>query len=144
MKDQIMRVEYFATQAEDRAGVGADIGKRLAKENVNLLAILAFPTDAGKTQVDFVPENPEAFTKAARKLGLMLGEPKTAFLVQGTDKVGAMAEVLDRLGGAQINVRALQATGAGGNRFGAVIWVEPSKVEQATRVLGATTAAHHV
>src|ERR1043166_773277 len=92
MKDQTLRVEYFAVTADDKPGTGADTGKKLAKENVNLLALLAFPSGPGKVQVDFVPENVETFTKAARKIGLSIGPPKTAFLAQGTDRPGALGE----------------------------------------------------
>src|SRR2546425_10324860 len=97
MKDQVTRIEYFALTADDKPGVGADLGKRLAKEGVNLLGLLAFPTGPGKVQVDLVPENPESFTKAARKLGLTHGEPKTAVLSQGADRAAALGEGLDRL-----------------------------------------------
>lgn len=142
-KDQALRVDYFAITTDDKPGVGADLHKKLAKENVNLLAVQAFPTGPGKIQVDLVPENPEAFTKAARKLNLTFSGPKAAFLVHGTDRAGALAEVLDRLGTAAINIRAVTGIGGGGNRYGALIWVNPADVEKATRALGAQTA-HHV
>ena len=144
MKDQALRVEYFAITTDDRPGVGADLHKKLAKEGVNLLATLAFPSTTGKVQVDLIPENPDTFTKAARKLGLTAGEPKTAFLVQGTDRAGALGEVLDRLGMAKINVRATCGLACGGTRYGALIWVNPADAEAATRALGAQAAAHHV
>jgi len=144
MKDQVLCVDYFVITADDRPGAGADIGTKLAKEGVNLLAILGFPFSPGKTQVDLVPENPETFTKAAKKLGLTTTGPKTAFLVQGTDKPGAIADVLGRLGTKGINVRATCGITSGGNRFGAVLWVAPADVESATRALGAqTTTKHH-
>lgn len=143
MKDQVLCVDYFVTEADDRSGMGADLGKKLAKEGVNLLAVMAFPVSPGKTQVDLVPENPEAFTKAARKLGLQTRGPKQAFLVHGTDKPGAMAEVLDRLGGRNISVRATCGLSGGGNRYGAILWVAPADIEAATRALGAQVAAHH-
>jgi len=144
MKDQVLRIEYFTLAAEDKPGVGADLGKRLAKEGVNLLGLLAFPTEPGKVQVDLIAENPDSLTKAAKKIGLKLSEPKIAFLVQGTDRAGAMGELLDRLGTNGINVRATLGVCAGGNRYGSLIWVEPAKVEAAARALGATVAAHHV
>ena len=139
MKDQTLRVEYFAVTTDDKPGIGADIGKKLAKENVNLLALQAFPIGPGKVQVDFVPENPELFTKAARKLGISFGQPKTAFLTQGTDRTGALGETLERLGTQGINVRATCGVACGGNRYGAIIWVAPADVETASRVLGAQT-----
>jgi len=143
MKDQVLAVDYFILQGEDRPGTGAELGKKLAREGVNLLAVMAFPTGSGRTQVDLVPENPEAFAKAVRKLGLTVQGPKTAFLIHGTDKPGAMAEVLDRLAQQSINVHATCGVGAGGSRYGAILWVAPSDVEAATRALGAQTAAHH-
>lgn len=144
MKDQTLRVEYYVVTADDRPGVGADIGKKLAKENVNLLAVLEFPTGPGKVQVDFVPEHPEQFAKAAKKLGISTGPPKTAFLAQGTDRAGALGDLLDRLGNQGINVRATCAVVSGGNRYGALIWVAPTDVEQASRALGAQSATHKV
>jgi hypothetical protein len=142
MKDQVLCVDYFVIQAEDRPGTGSDLGKKLAREGVNLLAILAFPSAPGKTQVDLVPENPDTFMKAVRKLGLTAQGPKTAFLATGTDKAGAVAELLDRLGQKSINVRASCGVSAGGSRYGAVLWVAPADVEAATRALGAQVATH--
>ena len=143
-KDQVLTVEYFAITTDDKPGVGADLHKKLAKEGVNLFAALAFPNATGKIQVDLVPENPEAFTKAARKLGLTTGSPKTAFLAQGTDRAGALGDVLDRLGAAKINIRATCGLACGGNRYGAIVWVNAADVESAARALGSQPAAHHV
>ena len=142
-KDQVYRVEYFAITADDQPGKGGDLGSRLKQEGVNLLGLLAFPTGNGKVQVDLVPEHPEDLKKAAKKIGLTLGEPKVAFLAQGTDRAGAMGEILSRLGTAKVNVRATAGVGAGGNRYGALLWVKQADVETASRALGATTMAAH-
>jgi len=145
MKDQVFRVEYFALTADDRPGIGADLGRRLKDEGVNLLALSAFPLTAGRTQVDLIPEQPDRFLRAAKKLNLALGEPKVAFLIQGTDHPGAMGELLNRLGAANINVRSTLGVAGGGNRYGGILWVDQQDVELATRALGATTmATHHV
>ena len=143
MKDQVLCVDYFAVQVDDRPGTGAELWKQLAKAGVNLLATHAFPAGSGKAQVDLVPENPDLFRKAATKLGLTLTGPKLAFLVHGTDKPGAVGELMDRLGQKGINVRASSGLTAGGNRYGLIIWVAPADVEAATRLLGASVAAHH-
>ena len=145
MKDQVFRVEYFAFVIDDRPGTGADLGRRLKEEGVNLLALSAFPLTAGKTQVDIVPEHPDEFIKAARKLNLAIGEPKVAFLIQGTDTPGAIGEVMNRLGAANVNIRASLGVAGGGNRYGGLLWVNQQDVELASRALGATTmATHHV
>jgi hypothetical protein len=143
MKDQVFRVEYFVLSVDDRVGEVADLGRKLSQEGVNLLAISVFPTEGGHGQVDLVPEHPEKLTKAARKLGLVLQEPRITFLVQGTDRAGAIGEVLARLSGGGVNMRATLGVGAGGNRYAALIWVAQEDVEKATRLLGATALATH-
>jgi len=145
MKDQVFRVEYFALTAEDRPGAGADLGRRLKDEGVNLLAMSAFPLTAGRTQVDIIPEHPDQFLRAAKKLNLAVGEPKIAFLIQGTDRPGAVSEIMNRLGAANVNIRATLGVASGGNRYGGILWVNQQDVELASRALGATTmATHHV
>ncbi|HVP13891.1 MAG TPA: hypothetical protein VMS88_00025 [Terriglobales bacterium] len=141
MKDRVRRVEYFAITIEDRPGAGASLGRRLAEQKVNLLAVLAFPVGPGRTQVDLVPENPGAFRAAASRLGIDPGPAKTAFLVQGTDKPGAMGELMTRLGDANINVRATAGVVCGGRRFGSLIWVAPQDVDEASLALGASLLA---
>ena len=140
-KDEVHRVEYYVHMADDKPGTGATMGRKLASEGVNLYAMLAFPASPGKTQVDLVPENHDQLTKAAKKLGMTLEGPKTCFLILGTDRPGAMGEVLGRLGGAGINARATCGVCTGGKRYGGIVWVAAADVENASRALGATTAA---
>lgn len=144
MKDQVLRIEYFTLTTDDRPGVGADLGKRLAKENVNLLGVVEVPLQPGKVQVDLIPDNPESLSRAARKLNLRLSEPRIAFLTQGSDRPGAITELLETLGDHQINIRSLMAISAGGNRYGAIVFVEPAMIDEATKVLGANVATHHI
>jgi len=51
--------------------------------------------------------------------------------------VGAMAQLLARLGAAGINVTATSATRTGMGRYGALLWVKPRDVKKAAEVLGA-------
>ena len=59
------------------------------------------------------------------------------FLIEGDDRVGAMAQLLARLGAAGINVTATSATRTGMGRYGALLWVKPRDVKKAAEVLGA-------
>ena len=140
-KDEVYRIEYFVHTVDDRPGEGATLGRKLAREGVNLHALSAFPLSPGKTQVDLVPENSDQFVKAAKKLGLSLAGPKTCFLIQGTDRAGALGEILGRLGNAGINARASLGVCGGGKRYGGIVWVAASDIESASRALGATTMA---
>jgi len=91
MTDSIRKVDYFKAQVQDKAGEGARILSALLGEGINLLAFTGFPRGR-RTQLDFIPENGPAFRKAARKAGLEVTK-NTAFLVQGQDRPGVIAEI---------------------------------------------------
>ena len=139
MKDSVMRVDYYVHMAADRPGEGAKIHLMLKKGGVNLVAVHAFPVGGGKMQVDFVPENPARLKDVARREGLELEGPKTAFLIQGEDRMGALAEALERVAHAGINVTAVTGIGVGAARYGVLLWVAPRDVDAAARALGAVT-----
>lgn len=145
MKDHAFRVEYFATAAEDKPGEGDRLMHLLKEFGIRLLALSVFPLGKGMVQVDLVPENPEELIRASRRLGLNLGLPKTAFLIQGTDRPGAMCDALHLLGNAGINVRATLGAAAGEGHYGGLLWVDQKDVELSAKVLGArSVATHHV
>ena len=131
------KVSYFAMQLPNRAGEAARILTALAKSGINLLAFTGFP-DGKSSQVDFVPVNPKTFLTAARKMKLRVRGKKTGFLIRGNDQRGAIANVLSKLAKAKINVTAVDASCAGGGRFGAILWVKQKDVSRAARALGAS------
>ncbi|HKW38719.1 MAG TPA: hypothetical protein VJO54_13010 [Burkholderiales bacterium] len=132
----IRKVVYFSMQVPNRPGVGLQMLKAIAKGKQNLLAFTGFPNGA-KAQVDFVPARPAEFARAAKKAGVKPGKRKTAFLVQGEDRVGALVRILDKLAAAKINMVAMDAVSGGGRRFGAIFWVKPKDIARASRLLGA-------
>ena len=136
MPDTIRLVEYFYVTAPDKPGEGARALDTLRKAGVNLLAFSGFP-QARRSQLDFVPADPAAFRQAARQAKWKVVGPKRAFLLQGDDRVGAGAELLERLGAAKINVTAIQAVCADG-RYGAIVWVAPKDVKKTAALLGAS------
>jgi hypothetical protein len=136
MSETVRKVPYFYVMAPDRAGEGARALQALREAGVNLLAFSGFPAGR-RAQLDFVPEDPVAFRAAARKARWKVVGPKTAFLIDGDDRPGVVAELLGRLAAAGINVTATDAVCAGAGRFGAILWVKPRDVARAARVLGA-------
>src|SRR2546430_13028320 len=68
---------------------------------------------------------------------IKLSKPKTAFLFDGDDRVGALADTMAKLGAAKINVTAVSAVCAGMGRYGAILWVKPRDVNKAAAALGA-------
>ncbi len=136
MATTIRKVDYFKVGVADKAGEGARLLGILKDARVNLLALTGFPRGR-RAQIDLVPQDTAAFKKAMKKAGVALGEKKSLFLVQGDDRVGAVAEVLEKLGSAGINVTAVDAAAAGKGRFGAILWVKPKDMARAARILGA-------
>ncbi len=137
MAQTVRRVEYYYVMVPNKPGSGAKVLGVFEEAGVNLLAYLGFPAGRGKSQIDLVPQNPAAFRRAAQKAGLKLSRPKRAFLVKGSDRVGAVAELSRRLAKAKVNVTAGCATIAGGGRYGMILWVRPAAYAKAARALRA-------
>ncbi|HEV8310349.1 MAG TPA: hypothetical protein VGW35_22015 [Methylomirabilota bacterium] len=136
MAETVRRVQYFYVMSPDKPGEGARALDTLKEAGVNLLAFSGFP--AGKrAQLDFVPEDPAAFRAAARKAKWKVTGPKVAFLVEGDDRPGVVADILGKLAAAKVNVTATDAVCAGGGRFGVLLWVKPRDVNRAAKALGA-------
>jgi hypothetical protein len=131
------KVGNFYVTAPDKSGEGERVLAALRDSGVNLLAFHAFPSGGGKSQLDFVPSDEKAFVDAAKKAKLKISERKTVFLLEGDDKPGAIAELLQKLSAAGTNVTALDAVRAG-PRFGALLWVKQADVDKAAKALGAS------
>jgi len=138
MTDTIKQVQYYYVVLPDKAGEGARILKTLKQAGIELVAFVAFPEGKTRAQLDFVPLDGFKFTQTLEKAGFQVTGPKTAFLIQGEDRTGALADILERLAGAHINVTALQAIRSGEGRFGAILWVRPRNIARAAAALGAT------
>ena len=136
MADRVSKVDYFYVMVANKAGQGAKVLDDLAQHGVNLLAFSGFPS-GGKGQLDLVPEDSAALTRAARKLELKLSKKKTGFLLAGKDRVGAMTKTLDKLARAKINITAMDAIVAGKGRYGAIFWVDPKNVAKTAKLLRA-------
>ena len=135
MADATRVVDYYYTMIPDKPGEGARIMRALRDARVNLLAFSAFPSQR-KAQAVFIPEDSAAFVAAAKAAKIKLKGPKKVFLIDGDDRVGALSDVLAKLGAAKVNVTALDATCSGMGRYGAMLWVKPKDLKKAAAALG--------
>jgi hypothetical protein len=136
MPDTIRVVEYFYMTAPNKPGEGARALNTLKDAGVNLLAFSGFP-EGRRAQLDFVPDDAAAFKQAAKRAKWKVVGPKRGFLVQGDDRVGAAAELLERLAAAKISLTALDAVSVDG-RYGAIFWVAPKDVKKTAALLNAS------
>jgi hypothetical protein len=136
MSETVTLVDYFYVEAADRPGEGARVLAALRDAGVNLVAFSGFPRGR-RAQLDLVPEDAARLRAAAKAAKWKLVGPKKVFLVQGDDRVGAVADLLGKLADAKINVTAADALCAGAGRYGMILWVKPRDVKRAAKLLGA-------
>ena len=137
MAESIKVAQYFKMAVADKPGEAVRMLDAIKGAGVNLLAFSGFPRGK-KAQLDFVPEDPARFKEVAKYNKWKVQGPKSCFVVQGDDRVGAVADVLGRLVDAKINVTAADAICAGMGRFAVLIFVKPGAVKKAAAALGAS------
>jgi hypothetical protein len=135
MAETIRLVDYFYIEAPDKPGEGLKVLKQLKEAGVNLEAFSGFPKGR-RAQLDFVPSDPVAFKAAAKKAKWKVIGPKKGFVIQGGDRVGAVADLLEKLAAANINVTATDALCAGGGQYAVLLWVKPRDVKKAAKAFG--------
>jgi hypothetical protein len=135
MADTIRQVDYFYLQVPHKAGEGAKVLRTLKDAGVNLVAFSGFPAGR-RAQLDFIPADRAAFKSAAKANKWKVVGPKRGFLIQGDDRVGAIADIVGKLADAKINVIAIDAVSAD-PRYGALCWVAPRDFRKAAQILGA-------
>jgi hypothetical protein len=137
MAETVRLVEYYSLAVSDKPGAALQALEPLCAAGVYLLAFSGFPKGR-RAQLDFVPANTSAFRAVARKAHWKLLGPKQGFLIYGDDRIGVVADLLEKLTKANINVTATQAIIAGADRFGMILWVKAPDVRRASKVLGAS------
>lgn len=136
MAFNIRRVDYFYTTVKDQPGEAYRLLSQLADMGVNLLALTAVPIGPLHTQLTIFPEDTQMMVAAAKKAGLPLDGPNPALLVQGDDKLGALADIHEKLYEEDVNVYASSGVTDGRSSYGYVLYVRPDKYETAAKALG--------
>lgn len=135
MAFQIRRVDYFYATVKDQPGEAYKLLSLLANLGINLLAITAVPFGPMNTQLTIFPEDTGKLLSEAQKADLKLDGPQPAFLVQGDEKLGALAEVHMKLYEANVNVYASSGVTDGKGSYGYIIYVRPDDYERAAMAL---------
>jgi len=136
MADTVRLAQYFKMKAADRPGEAAHALGALWKAGVNLLAFSGFPRGR-QAQLDFVVASAASFKAAAKRAKLKVQGPKVCLLITGSDRPGTGAKLAGRLAAQKINITAMQAIGAGGGRYAAILFVKPRDVRKAAKTLSA-------
>src|SRR5258705_3989811 len=135
MAFKIRRVDYFYATLKDQPEEAYRLFSLLGTLGKNLLVITAVPFGPMNTQLTIFPEDTGKLRSEAQKSGLKLDGPQPALLVQGDDKLGAVAEVHMKLYEANVNVYASSGVADGKGSYGYVIYVRPDDYETAWAAL---------
>lgn len=131
----IRLVTYFYTRIEDKPGNAYELLARLASEEINLLAFSAVPFGPNHIELTLFPDNTDKFLETSRKLGITLGNAQHAFLIQGDDRLGAIADIHQKLFDAKINIYASSGVTDGRGHYGYLIYVKEQDFEAAAKAL---------
>lgn len=136
MPDRVRMIDYFYTTVEDKPGEGYRLLARLKRREVNFIAFSAFPCGPGQCQLNIFPEDYEALMHAAKEVNVTMNGPRKAFLIQGDDKIGVLADTFRKFLEAEINIHAASCVCDDRGGYGMIIWVSPRDYEEACRALG--------
>jgi hypothetical protein len=140
----VRSVEYFYLRVQDSGDTAYEILEKLALEDVNILAFSAIPFGPDHVELTIFPDAADAFTKLAKQLGWAVTGPQHALLVQGDDRLGALADILRMLMQAGVEIYASSGVTDGHGRFGYVIYFQESDHENAKRALQAAQAPRNL
>jgi predicted amino acid-binding ACT domain protein len=133
---QIRRVRYYTANVADRPGSAYEVLHELAQTETNLLAFSCVPVGPSSVQVTLFPDDPERLERTSGSMGLALMPPQQAFLVQGDDQIGVLADVHRRLYDAKISVYASSGVTDASGSFGYLIYVRPDDYDRAADIIG--------
>jgi hypothetical protein len=134
----IRRVEYYYASVRDELGAAYRLLSQLAELGVDLLAFTAVPSGPVLTQFTLVPADTGKLLAQASVTGLPLDGPYHAFLVQGDDELGALANVHEQLVKAGVDIFASSGVSDGRGAFGYLVYVREDQFERATAALKPT------
>jgi len=137
MADSVRSLAHFTIDIANEVGAGAKVLDQLRDNDVNLIAVWGYATGSGKAKLEIIPDDADGFTAAAKSLGIAHGDPVTVFYQTGLDRVGALAEALDKLAAAGVGLDAVQAVSDGKGDFGAVFYVGAGDIQRAGTALDA-------
>jgi len=135
----VRNAEYFYVRTEDSREKAYELLAQLASAEVSLLAFSAVPFGPNHVELTIFPDRSDTFIQLAKKLGWVVAGPQHAFLVQGDDHLGALADIQRMLLEADVEIYASSGVADGSGRFGYVIYFKEADHARAARVLGAVT-----
>ncbi|HYA16059.1 MAG TPA: hypothetical protein VEF06_01265 [Bryobacteraceae bacterium] len=140
----VRTAEYFYARVRNDPAKAYELLAELASEEVNLLAFSAVPYDSHHVELTLFPDRSEGLIRAATRLGWDLTGPQHAVLIQGDDRLGALADIHKCL--SEEGVRVFASTGVtdGLGHYGYVIYFQEEDYLEAARALARVAVSQPV
>ena len=135
MSLNVRTVEYFYTRIKDEPGKAYELLARLASEEINLRAFSAVPFGPNHVELTIFPERSDDLLDLAKKLGWTITGPQHACLVQGDDRLGALADIQKALLDAGVEIYASTGITGGDGHYGYLIYVKEEHHRMAAKAL---------
>jgi hypothetical protein len=133
----VRTVEYFYARVANDPDKSYELLAQLAAEAIELLAFSAVPYGESHMELTLFPNRAANLLQAAAKLGWNLTGPQHAVLVQGDDRLGALADIHQCLSQAGVRIFASNGVTDGTGRYGYLIYFSEDDHLEAARALAA-------
>lgn len=135
MSIHVREVEYFYIRLENDPSQAYDLLSRMASEDINVLAFSAVPFGPNHVELTIFPERPETLQSLAKKSGWTVTGPQHAILIQGDDRLGALAGFHKKLQDAGVRIYASSGVTDGKGGYGYVIYTREGDHVRAAKAL---------
>jgi hypothetical protein len=131
----IRSVEYYYANVRDELGAAYRFLSQLAEFGGRPPGVHGRAERASPRTVHLVPTDTRKLIAQAKVAGLPLDGPYHAFLVQGDDELGALANVHEQLVQAGVDIFASSGVSDGRGAFGYLVYVREDQFEKAAAAL---------
>lgn len=137
MRTRVRAAPYYYARVESDPDAAYTWLAELASAEVDLLAFSAVPYGPDHVELTLFPVDREALERSGLARGQQLIGPYQALLIQGDNRLGALAELHQELRESGVNVYASTGVTDGEGRYGYIVYVQEKDFDAAARVLNA-------
>lgn len=139
MSDWIRQALAYYTEIPLEAAAEGVLLRALRDAGINLLGVTCAPS-RDCVRIELVVADHTGVGAAARVAGVELTGPVACFVIRGTDRVGAAADLLGELDRVGVRVKALGALAVTDGSYAGILRVHEADVDKAAEALDATPA----
>jgi len=135
MVTNVRKIFYYHTRVVDQPGEAYKRLAQIKQLGVSLVAFAMFPEGPAHSRLTMFPDDSGVLSFEAKRAGIKLDGPHPALLVQGSDELGALEEIHQKLYEAEVNVSASAGASDGKGGYGYILYLRPEDYEKAASAL---------